>query len=111
LTKSSGDGVTSGLRPAAQGTRHKAGAERVAEEDAVAPDPVHEVTDRLGAAAEGVAEEDAVTPDPVHEVTDRLGAAAERLAELADEPVAEHVARYDALHGELQDALAAIDEV
>jgi putative heme iron utilization protein len=51
------------------------------------------------------------TPDPVDEVTDRLGAAAERLAELADEPVAEHVARYDELHGELQDALAAIDEV
>jgi hypothetical protein len=51
------------------------------------------------------------TPDPVLEVTERLGAAAERLADLAEVPVTEHVARYDALHGELQDALAAIDEV
>lgn len=50
-------------------------------------------------------------PDPVHEVTERLGAAADRLTALADEPVAEHVARYDALHGDLQDALAAVDEV
>jgi hypothetical protein len=51
------------------------------------------------------------TPDPVHEVTERLGAAAEQLAELAEEPVAEHVARYEALHAQLQDALAAVDEV
>jgi len=52
-----------------------------------------------------------ITPDPVHDVTERLGTAAEQLADLAEAPVAEHVARYDALHGELQDALAAIDEV
>jgi hypothetical protein len=59
-----------------------------------------------------LAEEGTVTnPDPVHEVTERLGAAADRLSALADEPVAEHVARYDALHGDLQDALAAVDEV
>jgi len=51
------------------------------------------------------------SPDPVHEFTERLGAAAERLADLAEEPVGEHVARYEAVHGELQDALAAIDEV
>jgi len=50
-------------------------------------------------------------PDPVDEVTERLGSAADRLGELADDPVAEHVARYEALHGELQDALAAIDEI
>ncbi|HYT09766.1 MAG TPA: hypothetical protein VEL73_03815 [Mycobacteriales bacterium] len=31
------------------------------------------------------------------------------LDELADLPVAEHAARYDALHGELADALASID--
>ena len=60
---------------------------------------------------EGVQEGTVTNPDPVHEVTERLGAAADRLAELADEPVAEHVARYDALHGELQDALAAVDVV
>jgi hypothetical protein len=52
-----------------------------------------------------------VTTPEVHEVTDRLAAAADRLADLADQPVGDHVARYDALHGELQDALAAIDEV
>jgi len=51
------------------------------------------------------------TPDPVQEITERLGAAADRLADLTDEPVTEHVARYDALHNELQDALAAIDDV
>jgi hypothetical protein len=56
-------------------------------------------------------EEGTVTAaDPVPEVTDRLAAAADRLADLAEQPVAEHVARYDALHGELQDALAAIDD-
>jgi hypothetical protein len=33
------------------------------------------------------------------------------LDELDDLPVAEHVARYDALHGELSNALAAIDGV
>jgi hypothetical protein len=33
------------------------------------------------------------------------------LGELDDLPVGEHVARYDALHGELSDALAAIDGV
>jgi hypothetical protein len=41
----------------------------------------------------------------------RVGAAAAALDELADLPVAAHVARYDALHGELSDALAAIDGV
>ncbi len=50
-------------------------------------------------------------PDPVQEITDRLGAAADRLADLSEVPVGGHVERYDALHTELQDALAAIDEV
>jgi len=40
-----------------------------------------------------------------------LEASVARLAELADLPVAAHVARYDAVHGELSDALAAIDGV
>jgi hypothetical protein len=34
-----------------------------------------------------------------------------RLADLDTLPVGEHVARYDALHGELSEALAAIDGV
>lgn len=51
------------------------------------------------------------SPDPVDEVTERLGAAADQISDLADQPVTEHVARYDALHAELQDALAAIDDL
>ena len=40
------------------------------------------------------------------------GTAAEAaLAELDGLPVSEHVARYDALHGELSEALAAIDGI
>jgi hypothetical protein len=45
------------------------------------------------------------------EVVGALAASAAALAELADLPVAEHVARYDALHGELSEALAAIDGI
>jgi hypothetical protein len=51
------------------------------------------------------------TPDPVEDVTERLGAAAEQISDLADQPVSEHVTRYDALHTELQDALASIDDI
>jgi hypothetical protein len=40
-----------------------------------------------------------------------LAAALDGLGDLAALPVAEHVERYDALHGELQDALASIDGV
>ena len=40
-----------------------------------------------------------------------LEASVATLAELDELPVAEHVARYDALHGELADALASIDGV
>jgi hypothetical protein len=45
------------------------------------------------------------------EVTQRLGAVADQIADLSNEPVTEHVARYDAVHAELQDALAAIDDI
>ncbi len=40
-----------------------------------------------------------------------LAVSAAALDELAELPVAEHVARYDALHGELSEALAAIDGI
>jgi hypothetical protein len=40
-----------------------------------------------------------------------LAATTTGLAELDTLPVGEHVARYDALHGELSEALAAIDGV
>ncbi|HZB50017.1 MAG TPA: hypothetical protein VE547_13070, partial [Mycobacteriales bacterium] len=40
-----------------------------------------------------------------------LAASAAALDGLADLPVGEHVARYDALHGELSGALAAIDGI
>jgi hypothetical protein len=40
-----------------------------------------------------------------------LRAEVAELDRLADLPVGEHVARYDALHGTLSDALAAIDGV
>jgi hypothetical protein len=45
------------------------------------------------------------------EVVGRLEASAVALEELAGLPVTEHVARYDALHGELSEALAAIDGI
>jgi hypothetical protein len=48
---------------------------------------------------------------PVPEEVTRLAAAVVVLDGLADLPVAEHVARYEALHAELADALASIDEV
>jgi hypothetical protein len=41
----------------------------------------------------------------------RVEAAVAELDQLDELPVAEHVARYDALHGTLSDALAAIDGV
>jgi hypothetical protein len=44
-------------------------------------------------------------------VVDDLTAAAAALGELDGLPVADHVARYDALHGELSEALAAIDGI
>jgi hypothetical protein len=42
---------------------------------------------------------------------ERLTAAVAELDELGRLPVPEHVARYDALHSELSEALASIDEV
>jgi hypothetical protein len=43
-------------------------------------------------------------------VTGAVDVALERLEDLADRPVAEHVAVYDEVHRLLQDALAALDE-
>lgn len=40
----------------------------------------------------------------------RVDAALAPLADLADRPLAEHVARYDTVHSALQDALANLDE-
>lgn len=45
------------------------------------------------------------------DIPDRLADEVAGLAELVELPVADHVERYDALHGELQDALASVDEV
>jgi hypothetical protein len=45
------------------------------------------------------------------EVAGALAGSAAALEELDGLPVAEHVARYDALHGELSEALAAIDGI
>lgn len=45
------------------------------------------------------------------EMVARVEAAVAGLTELDGLPVAAHVARYDALHGELSEALAAIDGV
>jgi len=45
------------------------------------------------------------------EVVEALAAAAAALDQLDGLPVADHVARYDALHGELSDALATIDGI
>ena len=50
------------------------------------------------------------TPPAPAEVGALAGSVA-ALDQLAGLPVAEHVARYDALHGELSDALAAIDGI
>lgn len=54
-------------------------------------------------------------PDSAEEaapaVVGDLAAAAAALGELDGLPVADHVARYDALHGELSEALAAIDGI
>jgi hypothetical protein len=54
------------------------------------------------------------TADPVGDglpEVARLAATVAGLDDLGELPVGEHVARYDAVHGELQDALASIDGV
>jgi hypothetical protein len=61
----------------------------------------------LGAGEAGASAE---AEGPPEQVT-ALAATVAALDELADLPVTEHVPRYDALHGELSDALAAIDGV
>ena len=50
------------------------------------------------------------TEDPPAEVA-ALASSVAALDQLGDLPVVEHVTRYDALHGELSDALAAIDGI
>ena len=51
------------------------------------------------------------TEEAAPAVVGELAAAAAALGELDGLPVADHVARYDALHGELSEALAAIDGI
>ena len=50
-------------------------------------------------------------PDSIVDVTAAVRDSVADLDQLDDLPVADHVARYDALHGTLSDALAAIDGV
>jgi hypothetical protein len=50
---------------------------------------------------------DVIRPEPTGVPT--VDAAVERLAELDDLPTGEHVAIYDAVHRQLQDALADLD--
>jgi hypothetical protein len=59
----------------------------------------------------GWGEPDEEPGEPVPAEVARLAAAVAALDELTSLPVAEHVRRYDELHGELSDALASIDEV
>jgi hypothetical protein len=61
----------------------------------------------------GAADPDDRSPaeDAAPAVVGELAAAAAALGELDGLPVADHVARYDALHGELSEALAAIDGI
>jgi hypothetical protein len=83
-----------------------AGAEAVGGSAAPAGDgPVGGSGEATGDGWDGEAEEEM----PAELV--RLAAAVSALDEVASLPVAEHVQRYDALHGELSDALASIDEV
>ena len=50
-------------------------------------------------------------PDSIVDVTAAVRDSVADLDQLDDLPVADHVARYDALHGTLSDARAAIDGV
>jgi hypothetical protein len=50
-------------------------------------------------------------PGPGHEHGSAIDAAMAGLAELDPLPVAEHVARFDAVHSALSDALSSIDKV
>jgi hypothetical protein len=63
-----------------------------------------------GSAGEAVADGEAGAADVPPEVA-WLAAAVAGLDDLVDLPVAEHVARYDAVHRELSAALTSIDEV
>jgi hypothetical protein len=76
------------------------------------PDSAAETADESepDSEAETAAETDvghAARPEPTGVPT--VDAAVERLAELDDLPTGEHVAIYDAVHRQLQDALADLD--
>jgi hypothetical protein len=58
-------------------------------------------------AADETAAANLTLPEPTGVPT--VDAAVERLAELDDLPTGEHVAIYDAVHRQLQDALADLD--
>jgi hypothetical protein len=63
------------------------------------------------AAGEARTEGDVQTEPARPAEVDRLSAAVQALDALGELPVSEHVARYQAVHGELSDALSSIDEV
>jgi hypothetical protein len=62
-------------------------------------------------ADEGSEWEDGGAGEPVVPEVARVAAAVTAMDVVVELPVGEHVARYEALHGELSDALAAIDGV
>jgi hypothetical protein len=64
-----------------------------------------------GTAAGGTDWEDGGAGEPVVPEVARVAAAVTEMDAVVELPVGEHVARYEALHGELSDALASIDEV
>jgi hypothetical protein len=64
-----------------------------------------------GTAAPGEAAPGEAAPGDAASTVGAVEASVAALDELDDLPVAEHVGRYDALHGELSNALAAIDGV
>jgi hypothetical protein len=65
-----------------------------------------EAARRATPAAAAPVSEPAAMPERVVEMAGML----DEIEDLADLPVADHVARYEALHARLQDSLASIDE-
>jgi hypothetical protein len=55
--------------------------------------------------------QDAPRPGPSPDPTARIDDAVGGLAELAELPVADHVARFDAVHAALTHALSSVDQV
>ena len=56
-------------------------------------------------------QEDTPRPGPPSTATDQIDGALAGLDGLSDLPVAEHVARFDAVHSALTNALSSIDKV